>query len=189
MHKLTAAITAALVVVGAGSSAVRADGNSDAAHACQKGGYLTLIREDGTTFRNTGDCASYAADGGVLRPATASAVLSDIVLSADNALTAGYELDGVQHVVASKAAVRGTVTVPDVTIGPFPTGTALRVFLRDDTCGATYYSDGDHARVVGANPYEIDIADAGPGCSIVGSPWLGSTGTSEGNLSLRLTVD
>ena len=73
-----------------------------------------------------------------------------------------------------------------MSIGPFPTGTSLRVYLRDDTCGMTYYSDGDHARVTGDNPYEIDIADAGPGCSIATSPWLGS---GEGNLSLRLSVD
>jgi len=39
-------------------------GNSDAAKACQKGGYKSLFREDGTGFANTGECVSYAAKGG-----------------------------------------------------------------------------------------------------------------------------
>lgn len=186
MNKLTAAIAVALVAAAGASSGAQADDNSDAAHACQKGGFLTLVRADGSTFRNAGDCVSYAAEGGELRPATATATLSAITLSADNQLTVGYELGGVAHVIGTKPAFGRTVTLPDVTVGPFPTGTPLRIFLTDDTCGATYFSDGDHARVVGENPYEIDIADAGPGCSIMTSPWLG---TSEGNLSLRLSVD
>jgi hypothetical protein len=41
-------------------------GNSAAAHACQHGGYKSLTRSDGTTFKNTGACVSYAAHGGTL---------------------------------------------------------------------------------------------------------------------------
>ena len=41
-------------------------GNSDAAHACQHGGYLKVFRSDGTGFSNTGECVSYAAHGGQL---------------------------------------------------------------------------------------------------------------------------
>lgn len=44
------------------------DGNSDAAKLCQDGGYADYVRTDGTTFNNTGDCVSYAAQGGVLKP-------------------------------------------------------------------------------------------------------------------------
>jgi hypothetical protein len=43
-------------------------GNSAAAHACQQGGYLDFTREDGTAFANTGECVSYAAQGGTLVP-------------------------------------------------------------------------------------------------------------------------
>lgn len=39
-------------------------GNSGAAHQCQKGGYLSLVGADGTTFRNVGACVSFAAHGG-----------------------------------------------------------------------------------------------------------------------------
>jgi hypothetical protein len=48
--------------------ALAGGGNSDAAHACQKGGYAHYTRADGTPFSNTGECVSYAAHGGVLMP-------------------------------------------------------------------------------------------------------------------------
>jgi hypothetical protein len=41
-------------------------GNAAAAAACRHGGYVNWTRADGTTFRNEGDCVSYAARGGVL---------------------------------------------------------------------------------------------------------------------------
>ncbi|MGN6429270.1 MAG: hypothetical protein ACTHNB_00875 [Gaiellaceae bacterium] len=61
----------ACVVVVAGVMATTAGaggGNSDAAKACQMGGWQTLVRQDGTGFTNTGDCVSYAAHGGSLIP-------------------------------------------------------------------------------------------------------------------------
>ena len=39
-------------------------GNSGAAHECQKGGFLSLVGADGTTFKNVGACVSFAAHGG-----------------------------------------------------------------------------------------------------------------------------
>ena len=41
-------------------------GNSDAAKACQQGGYANLVGADGTQFANAGECVSYAARGGTL---------------------------------------------------------------------------------------------------------------------------
>jgi hypothetical protein len=41
-------------------------GNSAAAHACQHGGFRNFVRADGTSFKNTGACVSYAAHGGTL---------------------------------------------------------------------------------------------------------------------------
>jgi hypothetical protein len=43
-----------------------AAGNSDAAHMCQNGGYLTLEGSDGTAFKNAGQCTSFAASGGII---------------------------------------------------------------------------------------------------------------------------
>jgi hypothetical protein len=52
-------------MVGLGGSA-EAGGNSDNAHLCQQGSWQTLVRADGTSFKNTGDCVSYLARGGTL---------------------------------------------------------------------------------------------------------------------------
>jgi hypothetical protein len=49
-------------------SPVVANGNSEAAKACQQGGHLGLTRVGGTPFGNTGDCVSYVAQGGTLTP-------------------------------------------------------------------------------------------------------------------------
>ena len=43
-------------------------GNNAAAKACQKGGWTSLIRSDGTAFTSQEACVSYAAKGGVLQP-------------------------------------------------------------------------------------------------------------------------
>lgn len=49
-----------------GTPVMDGPGNSDAAHACQKDGYLNLAPADSPSepFENTGDCVSYAAQGG-----------------------------------------------------------------------------------------------------------------------------
>jgi hypothetical protein len=65
---VVAAATAAIMVPLAGA------GNSDNAKACQQGGWQNLVRQDGTGFTNTGDCVSYAAQGGVLTPKLKPAV-------------------------------------------------------------------------------------------------------------------
>ena len=64
------AVTASAVAAGGVSAKSSGDGpgNSPDAKACQKGGWKTLVREDGTPFVNRGDCVSYAAQGGVLEP-------------------------------------------------------------------------------------------------------------------------
>jgi hypothetical protein len=54
------------------ASASAGGGNSDAAKMCQKGGWQNYARADGTTFKNTGACVSYAAHGFTLMPACAA---------------------------------------------------------------------------------------------------------------------
>lgn len=54
-----------LALVGPMAAAAQNGGNSAAAKACQQGGYAGLVRsEDGSRFKNAGDCTSYAARGG-----------------------------------------------------------------------------------------------------------------------------
>jgi type II secretory pathway pseudopilin PulG len=57
---VVAAASAAIIVPLAGAS------NSDAAHACQQGGWQHLYRGDLSAFANQSDCVSYAANGGTL---------------------------------------------------------------------------------------------------------------------------
>ncbi|MBA3275643.1 MAG: hypothetical protein H0T72_07605 [Chloroflexia bacterium] len=55
-----------LVVFGSGMQGGMAQGNSEAAHACQKGGWEQLKGTDGTLFADQDACVSYAAQGGML---------------------------------------------------------------------------------------------------------------------------
>jgi hypothetical protein len=48
------------------ATATAGGGASDAAKACQNGGWQHLYRSDGSSFNNQGDCVSYAAQGGTL---------------------------------------------------------------------------------------------------------------------------
>jgi hypothetical protein len=151
-------------------------GNSLAAHKCQHGGYRSLVGADGTTFRNTGACVSFAAHGGkfatgIVIPAGKVATLSNAHwnLTPCDALTYGYQLNlGANVALASKPGgpcVSGAV--PGATLGPFPTATLLRIFLTDTgdpaasaSCNFTFYSDGSHALVTGTNPWIVDIRDS-----------------------------
>ena len=49
-------------------TALAGGGNSANVKLCQKNGWMNLVRSDGTAFKNQGDCASYAAQGGALHP-------------------------------------------------------------------------------------------------------------------------
>lgn len=66
-----------LIVAAAVPLATSAQGNSEAAKACQQDGYkyyTGLVRQGGqmvkVTFKNTGECVSYVARGGTLVPIT-----------------------------------------------------------------------------------------------------------------------
>src|SRR5262245_9012059 len=47
-------------------------GNSTVAKLCQKGGYRSLIRSDGSSFASQDDCVSYGAQGNTLNFKTES---------------------------------------------------------------------------------------------------------------------
>jgi hypothetical protein len=67
MRKIIAAVASVTAIAALAVPTVSmAAGNSDNAHACQQGGWQNLVRQDGTGFSNTGDCVSYAANGGKL---------------------------------------------------------------------------------------------------------------------------
>lgn len=147
------------------SAAYSAGGNSDAAHTCQQGGFADLYRLDGAGFTNTGDCASYTAHGGTLAHAVQ---FSSITLGGCNANTFGYVVDGVEHDVLSKSAGCSSTasTTPNFTVY-VPLGETPRVYLRDNTCGWTFYADdGLHGLVTGTNPFVVKINDGGGRCEL-----------------------
>jgi hypothetical protein len=166
----------ALALLAAPVAGAGPGGNSPAAHACQQGGYLSLVGSDGTTFDNVGACVSYAAHGGtfatgIIIPAGQVATLSNAswaVWPCDQ-LTYGYQLNlGALVPLASKPAtcVPTPGLLPGAVIGPFPTATLLRIFLTDvgfgpsTVCNYTFFSDGVHALVTGTDPYIVDIRDS-----------------------------
>jgi len=106
--------------------------------------------------------------GGFVIPATSTASFTNVQFGACNNLSWGYQLNGganqIQHTFAGGCT---SGSGPNVTIEPFATPTTLRVFLTDNTCHFTYYSDGlpvDHVIVEGSNPYSLRFADAGGFC-------------------------
>lgn len=65
---LRPAVVASLVVVFAlaATGVAVAQGNADAAKACQRGGWQELVKEDGTPFTNAGECVNHVAQGELL---------------------------------------------------------------------------------------------------------------------------
>src|SRR5688500_18034662 len=59
-------VLALVVVVALTATPAVAAGNSDNAKLCQKGGWKTLFRSDGSTFANQGECVGYGAKGGTI---------------------------------------------------------------------------------------------------------------------------
>jgi hypothetical protein len=102
-------------------------------------------------------------------PAGYTGTFSAIGFNACDALTGGYQPAGgallpqwsKPHGCFSQAA-------STLTIGPFPQSLSFRIYLRDDTCGVTYFSDGspvDHVIVDGNGPYNLRFADGGTDCA------------------------
>jgi hypothetical protein len=186
-------VLAALLCMATSTVALAKGGNSAAAKACQKGGYLGLVGTGGETFRNTGGCVSFAAHGGkfatgIIVPKGHTVTFNDPTLSACNALVYGYTAGGSTVPLGSKPLGCTTGTDPDVTAGPFATAVVLRVYLEDQTCGATYFSDGNHAHVAQLTPtsWLVDIADAGGFCERQNIP---AEFTGPGNLRVEVVIN
>jgi len=128
--------------------------------------------------------------GGFVLPPGSTATFSGIDFAACNNLGWGYSLNfGPDQVQATRHGDCAThMPAPDVTIGPFATPTNVRVFLKDITCTATYYSDGtpvDHVIISGTNPYTLRFSDAGGFCERKTFPATNFTGY---NLRVILTI-
>ncbi len=106
--------------------------------------------------------------GGFVIPIGSTASFTNVQFGACNSLTWGYQLNaGPNQNQFTFGGGCVTGTGPNVTIGPFATAMTLRVFMTDNHCVFTYYSDGtpvDHVIVSGSNPYSLRFADSGGFC-------------------------
>src|SRR5438132_1697481 len=87
-------------------------------------------------------------------PAGSTATVTGAFLDGCNSLSYGYNFDGVDHGLGYSwggcyGQYQGTAV-----IGPYSAAHTLRFYLRDNNCGYTFYSDGNHASwSYGSNPY------------------------------------
>ena len=80
----------------------------------------------------------------------------------------------------------GCQAVAGAVIGPFPTAVLLRIWLTDFHAPVfTFFSDGNHATVVGSNPYLVSIRD-----SLFGTVTTGAlvSPPGDGNLNVVVTI-
>ncbi len=83
-----------LVLVGSGLQGGLAQGNSEEAHACQKGGWTGLQGTDGTVFANQDACVSYAAQGGTLIARTLPSITVSVAPGVDVFGGPGFTIAG-----------------------------------------------------------------------------------------------
>ena len=106
--------------------------------------------------------------GGFTIPTGSIATFSNVTYSACNSLTWGYQLGGgANQSLGTFGGGCHAGTGSGTTIGPFATDMTLRVFMTDNHCRFTYYSDGtpvDHVIVEGSNPFALRFADSGGFC-------------------------
>ncbi len=154
MARLVAVLGLLLGALTLGAVASADTGNSDAAHACQQGGYANYARADGTTFANTGECVSYAADGGrlvrILHPA----------ITATETTTTIFGTTGFVIVVSGTGFTPGGTVSLDLT------------FLRNGTVvGSLTGNDSTTATATGAiGPYQLNYQNPAFPCSSAGNP-------------------
>jgi hypothetical protein len=149
-----------LGVVPHGVALAATGGNSDAAHACQQGGYLTLQGSDGTTFKNEGDCVSYAARGGTIAGVSACSVTSTSGCLTFNGLKFTDPTYGNTITLTGSTSFVDTCTSGYCFPSSFPNNLA--------TGGGTYLETDSSGTLISSGQYRV--AD--------------TTGSSEGLLSL-----
>ena len=112
--------------------------------------------------------------GGFDVPAGQTASFTNVLYSACNNLSWGYQLSGgTNQGVGTFGGGCHAGSGTNATIGPFATDMTLRVFLTDNHCHFTYYSDGtpvDHVIVEGSNPFQLRFADSGGFCENTTTP-------------------
>ena len=100
-------------------------------------------------------------------------------------LAYGYQVNLGANVQIATGGM-GCQVVAGAVVGPFPTAVLLRVWLTDFHAPVfTFYSDGNHATVVGSNPRLVSIRD-----SLFGTITTGAliSPPGDGNLNVVVTI-
>ncbi len=122
-------------------------------------------------------------------PKGAVAKITNASFRSCNDETYGYQLDGGPGVeLANTPGGCREVAASNATIGPFEADETLTFYLTDNTCGLTFHSNGgEHAEVTGANPFEVQLWDAGGFCEY--KPGVEDPDVPPGNLEATVTID
>ena len=160
MKKILLIGLAAVVAVGiAVPVAIAGGGNSDAAKACQKDGWQGLVRQDGTGFKNTGDCVSYAAQGGVLKAKPTGGSTPVLTLTGNGSATSA-PITTAETVVYAGKYTNGAAPVPGATVG-------LTVFHGYDCLiGQGFYTDASYTTTDASGNYSKESGTP-PGAGLV----------------------
>lgn len=206
------AVSCAAAMAMAGSASA-SSGNSGAAQECQNGGYLSMSRSDGSSFKNAGACVSYFAQGGTSACGTVVSGGSGCVLF-DNAFAPVVDLPGETIDVNGAFAFSTTACVSLICTAPndYATGGGTIAFYENgapagsvtftaaDTPGSkegliqTGYVDasGNATTCAAASSWGVVVQVSATG-TINGDPvsgtWTLHIGDQQGSSSLAITFD
>jgi hypothetical protein len=167
-----------------------AAGNSDAAHACQQGGYANLFGVNSSgqtiTFKNEGDCVSYAAHGGQFTtPMPTCAVTATTGCLTFNKITLPSPYTGNSITLTGATTFDDTCFDPNTSCEPstFPNPNALA------TGGGDYVETNSSGAVISQGIYRVaDTAGSSEGLVFTGFVDSGGNPTACSTASAREVV-
>ena len=167
-------LAVAVAPASAGPPSGPGPGNSPNAQACQEG-WQALIRADGTSFANPGECTSHAAKGGTLFYANEAPCLNG---GYTNLVTSTGQSFSDQAACVTYVRAGGTLQ-------PKPTGPTLTVTLGPPFQSGSAFFCGlyiEGSGLLPASPITVHVSDAtiavpGPYSSFVAGHAAGDSGT------------
>ncbi len=140
----------AIMTLGAMIAPVAA-GPGDSRELCKKGGWQDLLREDGTAFRNQGECVSYAAQGGMPVAPRPRAISVSWIYRTQHFGFPTYEICYARVSVTNFPAGNHTVTLAQVSgIAGAPQEAVLTIPVGTDGTGSVDTSNYYGAGLLGA---------------------------------------
>lgn len=132
------------------------------------------------------------ATAAITIPAGDGAVLSGASSGSCNDLEYGYVLDsGAPVAVAHHAHCPGIDPLAGTVIPTAASDRSLLIYIKDNTCGGVYYSDGtgtaNHALVTGNNALTVYLNDAFLGCVNLNMTWLPTPTVASFSVTVTLT--